>query len=500
MHLLSQADKPDAPVTLPPTTYRDVDDTRVSDPSAAPLIHYDTEADIEPCNRHVRRTRPLRSRLPHPRLSPLSRRHTHPHLHSHLPAVPTSLGDQSESEDTDDVDTTEGDSEDTIALRSEQIDTGFSTEPEDQTPAPLPSSSEPAPRWDQPARPSRFMRLLKTLTSLSPPLVASLFALFCVLVPPVQRVLKSDEMIPFKGALDSAGACSVPVTLLVLGGWFWDGDATSKNPHTRAKDEAKGSDGQGNAKNKGKRAEKQGAPRHLVSPSRDSSTTSLSSMIGAIGDVLMARIHPRSRRREGTAGDVEPGLLATHVETEIEHAENGRVSRSRSRTGRINGHVWPSPISSSSSPSLHPAPTPRTSPNSTGETLTVFVTLFARMVLVPLICTPMMVVISRLGWGGEVFEEYVRIFISLVCKRRSRASSQPSIHRIQHVAHRKSAGADPRSGAHLLFSHIPACALTIHRSRNAPKQPPANPHPQIQTRFLPLSASSREPCFGRTSS
>ncbi|KAF8555016.1 hypothetical protein OG21DRAFT_1484200 [Imleria badia] len=74
-----------------------------------------------------------------------------------------------------------------------------------------------------------FMRLLKTFASLSPPLLASLFALFCVLVPLVQRLLKS-EMIPFKGALDSAGACSVPVTLHVL--WFSDGESKPKSTHS----------------------------------------------------------------------------------------------------------------------------------------------------------------------------------------------------------------------------------------------------------------------------
>ncbi|KAF8546127.1 hypothetical protein OG21DRAFT_1220288 [Imleria badia] len=433
MHLLSQTDEPESPVIHPPTTYRDVDNTRVSDPSTAHLIDYETEAVIDPRDQHVLCTSPLRSGLPH---SPLSRRHTHPHQHSHLPAVPTSLGDQCESEDTDELETTEGDSEDTIALRSEQVDPGFFTDAEDQTPSPSPapasSLSEPTQRWDRPARPSLFRRLLKMPTSLSPPLIASLFALFCVLVPPVQRLLKSEEMIPFKGALDSAGACSVPITLLVLGGWFWDGDSKPKSPRSRVEDEIKGgSDDQGpKSKGKGvKKSKSQHAPHHLVSPSRDSSTASLSSMIGAIGDVLMLRMHPsrrsdRSRRRVrgivdgSTIDDVEPGLLATHTEAEIEHAENrlGCASRSRSRTSPMNGRARPSPIFPSSS--LHPEPTSpparATNANTTGETLTIFITLFTRMVVVPLIATPMMVIISRLGWGGEVFEDPVFIVSSML--------------------------------------------------------------------------------------
>ena len=367
--------------------------------------------------------------------------------HSHLPAVPTSLGDQSESEsdESDELDTTEGGSEDTIALRPEQIDTGFSMEAEDQAPP----SSEPTPRWVQPSPPSFFTRTLGTLTSLSPPLVASLFALLCVLVPPLQRVLNSEATIPFKGALDNAGACSVPITLIVLGGWFWDGDS-KRNPPA--------SDGHGNAERQGqdkakgkdkatpngveKRHASISIPHHIdddVHPySRDSSTTSLSLMIGAFGDILMSRIYPHrswTRRRAKTRGlgianagsthtpedhdhdhhhidaDVEAGAspgsrLATHAETEIEHAENmnGRGSRSRSRgdgVALINGRASPA--------------SPPSGGNLPGETLTVVVTLLARMVLVPLVATPLMVLVSRMGWGGEVFEEYVVSF-ALGCR------------------------------------------------------------------------------------
>ena len=349
----------------------------------------------------------------------MSRRHTL-RLHSHLPAVPTSLGDQSESDDTDELETTEGDSEDTIGHRSEQINTGFSTEPDDRAPA---LASEPTPRWSQRV-PSFFTRLLTTLTSLSPPLIASLLALFCVLAPPVQRLLKSDEMAPFKGALDSAGGCSVPLTMLVLGGWFWDGEPKG----SRADVSKGGSDGRTNAKSKGKGAEKRHTPprpgHHVAPESRDSSTASLSSLIGAFGDVLMSRIHPRrgtsrARRRvrvaldANAAGDVEPGpQLATHTETENENAENGlgRASRSRSRTDPANGRARPPP-------SPHARGT-----NPPGETLTVFITLFARMILVPIVVTPMMVLASRLGWGGDVFEEYV-LFPFLPPTTRAHSSS-----------------------------------------------------------------------------
>ncbi|KAF8424271.1 membrane transport protein-domain-containing protein [Boletus edulis BED1] len=427
IRLLSQANEPES-ITPPPATYRDIDDTdqhpaltrvSVQPPATGPLVDYETEADIETRHRHVWRTHPLRSRLPHPRLT---RYHAHPHLHSHLPAVPTSLGDQSESDDTDELESTEGDgdSEDTIALRS-QIDTGSSTEAEDHASEPpsaplVSSSSERTPRWVRATLPSPI-RLLNAITSLSPPLVASFSALFCVLVPPFQRLIKSQEMIPFKGALDSAGACSVPLTLLVLGGWFWDEDSTPKIKHNGETSTV--SDGQGNAKSqaKGRCHATQHAPQ-----SHNSSTASLSSMIGAFGDVLMAHIHLRrgstrtSRRvRAGVdesvgANDVESGpQLATHTEIEVEEAENSGVgrasqSRSRSRIDSASRQARRSPINTTTPASTNPP----------GETLTVVITLLARMVVAPLIITPMIVLVSRLGWGGEVFEDPVFIVSSML--------------------------------------------------------------------------------------
>ncbi|KAN0084016.1 Membrane transport domain containing protein [Tylopilus felleus] len=473
IRLLSQANEPETP---PPTTYHDVNDsaqqptlTHITiDPStAAPLVDYETEVDIGPRDKHVRPTRTHRTRVPHPRLTPLARRYSHPHTHSHsrLPTVPTCLGDHSETEDTDELETTEGDSEDTIALpgRPEPTDTGFSTEAEDHVPAPAPAPppsltpSAPTPRWDRPARPSVFKRFVTTITSLSPPLIASLFALFCVLVPPVQRLLKSNEMIPFKGALDSAGGCSVPLTLLVLGGWFWDGESKHK-----ASEPKPGSHGKANAKSKGKAVEKRHAtvhvPRHVaVTDSRDSSTTSLSSMIGAFGDVLMGRIHPRrgapqtKRRvtRGAAADDVEPGLLTTHAEAEGERAEGGVARRSRSQTGGVNGRARPSPLlpSSASAPASSPVSAPVGTPSLPGETLTVVVTLLARMVIVPAIVTPLMVLISKLGWGGEVFEDPVFLVSSMLLIASPPALTLAQISQRVKAAPTTTTGAPPTTSA-----------------------------------------------------
>lgn len=55
---------------------------------------------------------------------------------------------------------------------------------------------------------------------MTPPLYAALLSLLVACIPPVQHTL-AEHMRPIKGAISSAGACSIPITLVVLGGYFW---------------------------------------------------------------------------------------------------------------------------------------------------------------------------------------------------------------------------------------------------------------------------------------
>ncbi len=64
---------------------------------------------------------------------------------------------------------------------------------------------------------SFFATLNKFMTV---PLYTSLFSLVVALIPPLQHVL-SEHAGPLKGAVASVGSCSIPVTLVVLGGYFW---------------------------------------------------------------------------------------------------------------------------------------------------------------------------------------------------------------------------------------------------------------------------------------
>ncbi|KAJ7690137.1 membrane transport protein-domain-containing protein [Mycena rosella] len=52
------------------------------------------------------------------------------------------------------------------------------------------------------------------------PLWAALASLLVVCIPPLQHAL-DEHMQPVKGALTSAGNCSIPLTLIVLGGYFY---------------------------------------------------------------------------------------------------------------------------------------------------------------------------------------------------------------------------------------------------------------------------------------
>ena len=52
------------------------------------------------------------------------------------------------------------------------------------------------------------------------PLYAAFLSLIVALIPPFQHALNMHVK-PIKGALEAAGACSIPVTLVVLGAYFY---------------------------------------------------------------------------------------------------------------------------------------------------------------------------------------------------------------------------------------------------------------------------------------
>ena len=83
------------------------------------------------------------------------------------------------------------------------------------------------PVWARP--PPTFLQRVKRTTRsvwksvtnfLTPPLWASLISLFVALCQPLQHVLEA-HLHPVQGAITHAGNCSIPITLVVLGAYFY---------------------------------------------------------------------------------------------------------------------------------------------------------------------------------------------------------------------------------------------------------------------------------------
>jgi auxin efflux carrier family protein len=74
----------------------------------------------------------------------------------------------------------------------------------------------------------RLAKLGKSVKDfMTPPLYSALFSLVVACIPPLQHLL-DVHLTPVKGAISSAGNCSIPITLVVLGGYFWRGDGSEE--------------------------------------------------------------------------------------------------------------------------------------------------------------------------------------------------------------------------------------------------------------------------------
>ncbi|KAI6040830.1 membrane transport protein-domain-containing protein [Pisolithus marmoratus] len=296
-----------------------------------------------------------------------------------------------------------------------------------------------------------------------PPLFASLLALLFTL-PPLQAVLKSDVMVPLKGTLDSAGACSVPLTLVVLGGWFWEEDGKEGKDANR---------GHRSVADGGIKTECTG--RRPGVPSGEEDEPEQNEVERELGDNHDS-IHSQTRRRQVLLCESVESLAAhDRAQGQAPYGGGGRdcshVSRSPSlsslftvlqdlwkmtpvtgrkrRTGPIHladddddqnrnvdieagDHaIWRMRSSTSlkgkqtdlpidvddadvnndtaKRQPIRPVPPP-------GETATVVVTLLSRMILTPLLVLPLIAFLKIRGEGeGEikVFDEYVFFSFSL---------------------------------------------------------------------------------------
>jgi len=73
-----------------------------------------------------------------------------------------------------------------------------------------------------------FLRAVEDV--MTPPLYASVLSLLVALIPPLQDFLDKHTL-PLKGALKNAGECSIPMTLVVLGGYFYTPQEEKDSTH-----------------------------------------------------------------------------------------------------------------------------------------------------------------------------------------------------------------------------------------------------------------------------
>lgn len=72
------------------------------------------------------------------------------------------------------------------------------------------------------------------LTFMTMPLYAAAASIIVALTPPLQHVL-DEHVAPVKGFLNSAGSCSIPVTLVVLGAYFYQAPADEGKDKDKSK-------------------------------------------------------------------------------------------------------------------------------------------------------------------------------------------------------------------------------------------------------------------------
>ncbi|KAI6108588.1 membrane transport protein-domain-containing protein [Pisolithus croceorrhizus] len=287
-----------------------------------------------------------------------------------------------------------------------------------------------------------------------PPLFASLLALLFTL-PPLQAILNSKAMVPVKGALDGAGACSVPLTLIVLGGWFWEdngkegkdakrghrsgaGDGIKTENAERSsgvpsgdedEPEQDGIEPETGGSHEARRRQVLTCESVESLAARDcaqgetpygggrqdirrvSRSPSLSSLFSVLQDIWKMTPVGGRRRRKG------PVHLADdddeqYRDADIEAGDNAiwRTCSSTSIKGKqTDGRMDVDEDTAKQRQRIRPAPP--------GETTTVAVTLLSRMILTPLLLLPLMafVKIRSDGEGGiKVFDDPVFIVATIL--------------------------------------------------------------------------------------
>jgi len=100
----------------------------------------------------------------------------------------------------------------------------------------LPPDSDPEPESTKVPVWEKIKVAMRTVSEFTtPPMWAALASLVVACIQPVQHVLEA-HLSPVRGALTAAGNCSIPLTLLVLGGYFKAGQDGVDLPQLRPRD------------------------------------------------------------------------------------------------------------------------------------------------------------------------------------------------------------------------------------------------------------------------
>ncbi|KAH8113849.1 membrane transport protein-domain-containing protein [Phellopilus nigrolimitatus] len=181
----------------------------------------------------------------------------------------------------------------------------------------LPSSSEPRRGTRRTTLPSSSLRhsllhrfwhctkkFLRTLNAfMTMPLWAATLSLIVVLVPPLQHTLDAHVQ-PFKGALTAAGNCSIPLTLVVLGAYFYTPPSEEKPAHAMPKD---------NLANRRERANENenGAVAPAESPRRRSFSSSFAGSVRSMLRLSRLDLVNNALTKERTENTTLPGETRT---------------------------------------------------------------------------------------------------------------------------------------------------------------------------------------------
>ncbi|KAF5369074.1 hypothetical protein D9758_003057 [Tetrapyrgos nigripes] len=214
------------------------------------------------------------------------------------------------------------------------------------------------------------------------PLWAAFLSIIVALVQPLQHVL-DDHMAPVKGALTSAGNCSIPVTLIVLGGYFFKGKEMGDEGANLSKAKGKSDGKKANGVRETGGVQGNGYGQGLqMSPSM---------LFESLKEAFLSKEEKARRRRRHLVedgDDEESETSALLSETENRHGDGETVTARRriNTTALANGHNS-NPKAKKTRENDDTQEEDRPHP---GETRTVVIAVLARMVVTPLFLLPIM--------------------------------------------------------------------------------------------------------------